>query len=53
MHFIGSVPVNTNGRDPLVFVVVFVFLAAMTLLASYLSARRVTRIDPVEVLREE
>jgi predicted permease len=52
-RFVGSVLVNTSGRDPLVFAVVFVLLASMTLLASYLPARRVTHIDPVEVLKEE
>ena len=48
-----SVLVNTQERDPVVFGVVFVLLATLTLLASYLPARRVIHIDPVEVLREE
>lgn len=53
VRFVASVLVNTNDRDPVVFAVVFVLLASMTLLASYLPARSIAHIDPVEVLREE
>ena len=53
ISFIGSVLVDAGERDPSVFAAAFLFLAVTTLLASYLPARRVRRIDPVEVLREE
>jgi predicted permease len=53
MRFVASVLVNTQERDPVVLGAVFVLLALLTILASYLPARRVIHIDPVEVLREE
>jgi ABC-type antimicrobial peptide transport system permease subunit len=53
MRFVASVLVNTQDRDPVVLGGVFVLLASLTMLASYLPARRVIHIDPVEVLREE
>ena len=39
--------------DPLTFVVIALLVAMITLLASYLPARRALRIDPVEALRLE
>ncbi len=39
--------------DPVTFVVVAALLAVTALTASYLPARRATRIDPMEILRHE
>jgi putative ABC transport system permease protein len=42
-----------NPIDPLTYAVVVICLLAVAALASYVPARRVTRIDPVEALRAE
>lgn len=44
---------HVNPRDRVVFAGVVITLAAASLLASYLPARRVTRIDPVTALAIE
>jgi predicted permease len=43
---------NTSARDPKVFLGGGALLFVVVLVASYLPARRATRVDPVEVLRE-
>lgn len=44
---------NVSATDPWTFGVVAILMAAVALLASYLPARRASRVDPIEALRVE
>jgi ABC-type antimicrobial peptide transport system permease subunit len=44
---------NVRPTDPAAYAVVSLVLIAVALLASYLPARRASRIDPLIALREE
>jgi putative ABC transport system permease protein len=44
---------QTRALDPLTYVVVTIVLAAATLLACWLPARRAARVDPMIILRSE
>jgi putative ABC transport system permease protein len=48
-----SLLVGVTPTDPLTFVAISVIFATVAAFASYLPARRATRIDPVTALREE
>jgi hypothetical protein len=50
---IASLLYELEPRDPATFVVTAALLMAVALAASLLPARRATRVDPAEVLREE
>jgi ABC-type antimicrobial peptide transport system permease subunit len=45
--------INVSSTDPLIFSAAALFLAGVALAASYVPARRATRIDPNEALRSQ
>jgi predicted permease len=51
-RYLGSILYETTAHDPRVFIGAPVILLAIALLATWLPARRATRIDPMEALRE-
>jgi ABC-type antimicrobial peptide transport system permease subunit len=50
---LSSMLFDLSPRDPATLVAVSIVLGTIALLASYLPARRATRIDPVTALRAE
>jgi putative ABC transport system permease protein len=50
---LSGVLYGIGAHDPMAFVGVPVFLVAMAWLASYVPARRASRLDPIEALRHE
>ena len=52
-RFISSMLFGITSNDAVTYLAVSLLLAAVALLASYLPARRATRIDPLVALRQE
>jgi ABC-type antimicrobial peptide transport system permease subunit len=52
-HFLSSMLYGVAPSDPYTFVIVLISLVFTTVCACYLTARRVARVEPIEVLRCE
>jgi putative ABC transport system permease protein len=52
-RLLGSFLNGVEPRDPVIFIIVPVTLAAVAMFASFVPARRATRVDPVTALRYE
>ena len=52
-RLLGNLLYDVKAVDPLVFVMMSVMMLAMSVLASYMPARRASGVDPIEALRSD
>jgi len=53
VRLMNSMVYAIRPNDPIIFISVAIFVAAISLLAAYIPARRATRVEPLLALREE
>ena len=53
VRVLSSLLIGVSGYDPLIFVLVPLLLVSVAFIASYLPARRATKVNPLVALRYE
>jgi putative ABC transport system permease protein len=52
-RLLGTLLYNVKAVDPAVFAVMSLVMSAIGMLASYMPARRASKVDPIESLRSD